>query len=90
MPWTVELYPHAVREYRKLSGPTRKRIREALDRLERANEPLLQAGVRSLVGRLAGFHHLRVGDWRVIFEIIRKRSVIAVHRIVPRKDAYKD
>jgi mRNA interferase RelE/StbE len=89
MPWSVELFPHAVRDYHKMPGSTRHRIKDSLRRLECADEPLLQPGVRSLVGRLAGFHRLRVGEWRVIFELIPDRSMIAVHRIIPRKDAYK-
>ena len=89
MPWTVELFPHAVRDYRRLSAVVRERMRGALHRLEEYEDPLRGPGVRALVGRLEGYHRLRVGDLRVIFELILKRKVIAVHRIVPRKEAYR-
>ncbi|MCW5854016.1 MAG: type II toxin-antitoxin system RelE/ParE family toxin [Anaerolineae bacterium] len=33
---------------------------------------------------------LRVGDWRIIFEIDAPGRVIYIVRVLPRKDAYGD
>ncbi len=38
---------------------------------------------------LKGFYRLRVGDYRIIFEILVTRKVVAVHSIVPRGKAYR-
>ncbi|MDI6803686.1 MAG: type II toxin-antitoxin system RelE/ParE family toxin [Bacteroidota bacterium] len=42
----------------------------------------------SLKGKLAGLLKLRVGDYRVIYQIIRKEKVIMIHAVGHRKDIY--
>ena len=89
MSWTVELFPDAEKQYKKLARNTRDRIRGALTELEECENPLFHRQVIPLVGRLKGYCRLRVGDYRVIFEVLPSRKVIAVHRIVPRSQAYR-
>lgn len=42
-----------------------------------------------LAGELAGFYKLRVGDYRVVYEVIRVEHAIMVHRIGHRRDIYR-
>lgn len=44
--------------------------------------------VKALKGRLAGRFRLRVGDWRVIFELDREQRLLRVLTVSPREDAY--
>ncbi|MBI9051385.1 MAG: type II toxin-antitoxin system RelE/ParE family toxin [Anaerolineaceae bacterium] len=61
-------------------------IREKLDQL--AMDPFANhTNVTRLQGR-SGFR-LRVGDWRVIYEVIKEEVVISVIKIAPRGDVYK-
>jgi mRNA interferase RelE/StbE len=43
----------------------------------------------ALSGNLAGFHKLRVGDLRVIYEILDPEQVLLVHAIGHRREIYR-
>ncbi len=80
MPAAVALRPAAAKALRRLSRPDRERILAAIERLPAGD-------VRSLTGR-PGQYRLRVGDWRVLFELV-DRDMIAVYRIGARGSAYQ-
>jgi mRNA interferase RelE/StbE len=40
-------------------------------------------------GSLAGFHKLRVGDFRVIYEILDPEQILLVHAIGHRREIYR-
>jgi mRNA interferase RelE/StbE len=61
------------------------RIRRKLDEL--ARDPMHAPNVKKLVEH-PGFR-LRIGDWRVLYLLDRKRVVIHVVRIAPRGEVYK-
>jgi len=88
MNWKIEVKPTAEKYYRKLNKPTKKRIKEALRKLEESNNPLFHENVRALTGELKGDYRLRVGDWRIMFTLDRERKVIYVYAILPRGEAY--
>ena len=90
MIWKIEIKPTAEKYYRKLGNKTRGRIKEALLKLEKSDNPLLQENVRALTGKLKGDYRLRVGDMRILFTPDRQRRVIYVYAILPRAGAYKN
>ncbi|MGH7808575.1 MAG: type II toxin-antitoxin system RelE family toxin [Thermodesulfobacteriota bacterium] len=90
MNWKIEIKPTAEKSFRKLSKDTRKRIKEALRKLETSNNPFLLENVRPLTGELKGDYRLRVGEWRILFTPDRQRKVIFVYAVLPRGSAYKD
>ena len=65
MSWTVELSSTARRQLRKLPRATQERLRSAIDKLEA--DPFA-GDVRKLVGTDDTWR-LRVGEWRVVFEV---------------------
>ena len=89
MRWTVELYPEAIKRYDRLARNLRERIRKSLGELQGMEHPASHRQVIPLVGQLKGFYRLRVGDYRIIFELLDPRHGIAVHAIVPRGGAYR-
>lgn len=89
MNWKIEIKPSAEKSYSKLGKDTRKRIKEALKKLESSTNHLLQDNVRPLTGELKGDYRLRVGDWIVLFTPDKHRKVIYVYAILPRGSAYK-
>jgi mRNA interferase RelE/StbE len=43
----------------------------------------------ALSGDLVGFYKFRVGDYRVIYEIVRKEKAIVIHAIGHRREIYR-
>ena len=43
----------------------------------------------ALKGDLAGFYRLRVGDYRVVYEILHGDRVIVIHLIGHRREVYR-
>jgi len=54
---------------------------------ELALNPFAVPNVKSLVGRPG--YRLRIGDWRVIFEVVQSQQVIAILKIAQRGGAYR-
>ena len=83
MKYTVALKPRAIKELRRIQKQDATRIADALAQLE--NE--LSGDVK----RLTDFtpeYRLRVGSYRVLFEIENENEII-VYRVVHRRDAYR-
>lgn len=76
----------ADRALRKMSRNTARLIRERLDQL--AEDPYARnPNLTRLQGRPG--YRLRVGDWRVIYELEDDRLVILVLKIAPRREVYR-
>ena len=73
-----------------------------LERLEKSNKNISQRIVRSidslktnpfvgnkLLGELANFRSLRVGEHRILYIIIEKRVLIQVVKIAHRREVYR-
>ncbi len=86
--WRIEVKPSAEKQYLKLDRKMRKRIKEALQDLEREEIPFFHPGVRPLSGELKGDYRMRVGAWRVLFTPDNEAGVLYVYAIIPRGDAY--
>jgi mRNA interferase RelE/StbE len=77
----VELKPHAVKDLRGLHSQDAARIAERLCELEN--------GLTGDIKRLTNFtpeYRLRVGNYRVLFEI--EEGTVIVYRIMHRKHVY--
>ncbi len=79
MPARFDLRPPAAKSLRRLSRPDRDRVLTAIQGLPAGD-------VRSLTGR-PGQYRLRIGQWRVLFEL--EGDVIIVYRIAARGSAYQ-
>ncbi|VAW40662.1 RelE/StbE replicon stabilization toxin [hydrothermal vent metagenome] len=82
----VELSSTAKRELRRLDKPVARRI---LSRLLWLAENMNAITPTPLKGEWAGFFKLRVGDYRVLYEIIEEEPLIFVLRIGHRREIYR-
>ena len=83
--YRVEWKNSAYKELQKLPRPMIKKVIEAVADLSANPRP---SGVKKLVGSEYSYR-IRVGDYRVIYEIIENKLVILVVRVRHRKDAYR-
>ncbi len=86
--WSAELSKSALKHLKKLNKKTANRILEVVVELENSENPLLHKDVRPLIGKLRGFYRLRVGEYRIIFELDRKNKRMGIHLIVSRGKAH--
>jgi mRNA interferase RelE/StbE len=81
----VELTSAAAREVRKLDPQIRRRVLTSLAQLEDDPRP---PGSR----RLAGFDdawRVRIGDYRVLYEIVDELVLVTVFRVAHRREVYR-
>ncbi|UCE34459.1 MAG: type II toxin-antitoxin system RelE/ParE family toxin [Deltaproteobacteria bacterium] len=88
MNWKIEVKPRAEKQYSRLDKNTRKRIKKALQDLEREENPLQHHDLRPLTGQLEGDYRLRVGTWRLLMTPEKQNRIIHVYAILPRGDSY--
>lgn len=85
----VQLAPAAARAFRKLTPDGRKRIRAALEKLAADTARPGRIGgksVKTIQGVDDAFHRLRVGEYRVMYDVIADDRVLLVLGIVHRGD----
>ena len=84
MSFSIRIKESAAKELRRVAKPDRARIVAAIDRL--AETPHLGT---SLKGDLRGLRRIRVGDYRILYEVRDKELVVLVVSIAHRRDAYR-
>jgi mRNA interferase RelE/StbE len=76
----------AVKSLQRIPPDTASLIREKLAQI--ANDPFaLHPNTTKLQGRPG--YRLRVGDWRIIYEIQKDELVIIVLKVAPRGEVYR-
>ena len=86
MIWRVSVTSEAEKDLEHLDTSIRKRVLEKLAWLRNNFDFLIPL---PLGGKWRGFFKLRVGDWRIVYEVETKKSLVTVHRIDRRDKVYK-
>lgn len=82
--WQIELSRDAAKALLRMPRQDALRIRRKIDEL--ARDPLQAPGVKKLTEHPG--YRLRVGDWRVVYLLVKDKLVIQVIRIAQRKEVY--
>jgi mRNA interferase RelE/StbE len=85
MGYQVSLRPSAERQRRQLDNQIRQRINEVLLVLEESPRP---SSVMKLRGRTNQWR-IRVGDYRIVYEIDDERRLVTILAIKHRREAYR-
>ncbi|GAB1390777.1 MAG: hypothetical protein AMXMBFR78_37470 [Rubrivivax sp.] len=83
--YSVEFTREATKALALMPGNLRIRLLTKLDAL--ARDPFGAPQVKKLVGQPG--YRLRVGDWRVIYDLEAERLVVRVLRVAPRGGVYE-
>lgn len=85
MPYTILFKPAANKAFNQLENATRKKIGARIDAL--AADPF-PPGVRKIRGEETAYR-IRVGDYRVIYDVLHKKLVVLILRIGYRREVYR-
>ena len=85
MTYRLVLHRAAVAEISALPGPVKTRVKKAIDCL--AEQPLPH-GISRLKGS-ANTYRLRIGQYRILYEVHATEIVVYVLGVAHRKEAYR-
>ncbi len=82
--YSVRIKRSTARELARIAKPARGRIVEAIDGL--AGNPFAGSALK---GELRGLRRIRVGEYRIVYEIQETELVVLVIRVRHRRDVYR-
>ena len=86
--YAVEYTPAAIKQIKKLDGSTRKLIRAWIEKnLVDCEDP--RAHGKGLTGDKSGQWRYRIGDYRVLANILDDRIIIQIFKVGHRRFVYK-
>jgi len=86
--WRIEYTDSARRQLRGMAKQTARRILDYMDKRIAPLEDPRTAG-KALTGRLGDFWRYRVGDYRIICDILDGSLLVLVLRVGKRSDVYR-
>ena len=84
--YEVKILDEAIKELKTLNSAIAKRI---ISKIYWIAENFDTINPESLTGELSSFFKLRVGDYRVLYDVNSDTKTIFIHLIGHRKDIYK-
>lgn len=84
--WRFEISDKAEDDLEKIGEPVKTRI---LEKIKWFRDNFEQVKHSSLGGKWQGFFKLRVGDWRIVYEIEHDKRLVTTHSIDRRDKIYK-
>lgn len=84
MPYSIKIKGSAAKSLERIPATDRRRLLAAIDGLE--SEP--HAG-SALKGALTGLRRLRVGRYRIVYDLDNEASVVLIVRVAHRREVYR-
>ena len=85
MTYRIEVKPQAEKALARIPHPHRRRIARAIDALAHNPRP---AGSAKLAGSDDAYR-IRVGDYRIVYQVLDKVLIVYIIRVAHRKDIYR-
>ena len=82
--YSIRIKQSAAKELARLSKPVRGRIIKSIDAL--GEQPFKGTALK---GELTGLRRIRIGDYRVVYEIAERELTVLVVRVSHRRDVYR-
>ena len=84
MSFSIRIKGSAARDLQRTAKTDRLRIMGAIDRL--SDNPFAGSALK---GDLRGLRRIRVGDYRVLYELLNETLVVLVVRVAHRREVYR-
>lgn len=84
--YRIRILDAAADEMSRLDTPVSRRVIERINWLA-ANLDTIR--LEGLTGDLAGLYKLRVGDYRVIYQVLHEEQVVVIHALGHRREIYR-
>ena len=85
MRYSVQYLPSAVKDIRKLPATVLRTSRKSIDALKETPFPKGSTKIRGY----EHFYGIRIGRYRIVYEVAKTIRIITIIRIGHRKDVYK-
>jgi len=82
--FSIKIKVSAAKSLSRIPKAERSRLIQAIDRLRQ--EPLAGG---TLKGEFSGLRRLRVGDYRIVYEVLHEQVTVLVVRIGHRREVYR-
>jgi mRNA interferase RelE/StbE len=86
VPYQIEYLKRAEKDIAGLDRVQQEKIIDAIEALARNPRP---PGVTAMQGKYKGHYRVRVGDYRIIYEVKDSVLVVQVVRVGHRKEIYR-
>jgi mRNA interferase RelE/StbE len=83
--YSISILDDASRQLKHIDKAVGQRI---VQRVNWLAENLETAKLEALTGDFAGLFKLRIGSYRVLYEILREEQIIVIHAIGHRREIY--
>lgn len=84
MSFSIKIKASAAKSLSRIPKAERSRLLHAIDRLRQ--EPLAGG---SLKGEFSGLRRLRIGEYRIVYEVLHEQVTVLVVRIGHRREVYR-
>lgn len=84
--YEIEFHPHALEDLERLDRATANRI---LKKIHWLAVNIDSMNPEALVGGFEGLFKLRVGDYRVIYQVNRQRNALRIELVGHRREIYR-
>lgn len=84
--YRIRILETAADELSRLDAPVSRRI---IDRINWLAANLDATRLEALTGELAGLYKLRVGDYRVVYQVLHEEQAVVIHAIGHRREIYR-
>ncbi len=85
--YSAEITDEAERDFEQLDKQVASRIRK---RIKWLAENFEQTAPERLGGSLSDLYKFRVGDYRVLYDIISEGRTLLIHRVRHRREIYRE
>lgn len=84
--YQILVSPRAKKDLKKIDAAQIKYIDASILKLEKMPFP---PGVKRLIARDVAQYRIRVGDYRILYDVDEKNKVVLILRVGHRKDIYR-